>query len=98
MATTRKRSRRWDGGGQSGPQMVSAGKAPGEARIGQALRGRVQAKLAVSQPGDASEREADRTAVAVMRGGDAQGLHPRPALIQRACATCAEEDDVVSRK
>ena len=51
--------------------------------------------LPVSQPGDASEREADRVADAVMRGdtpGAAlTGSAPPSAPLQRACAACEDE-------
>jgi hypothetical protein len=68
-----------------------------------------QAKLAVSAPGDPSEREADRAADAVMGGGPmpAIGGHAPPGHIARACAACeaggapcaaCQEDDRIQRK
>ena len=45
----------------------------------------IQAKLALSQPGDASEDEADRVADAVMSG-------TRVPTIRRTCAACAGEE------
>lgn len=51
----------------------------------------LQPELAISQPGDPSEREADRVADQVMR-------MPDPG-IQRQCAACEEEEELtVSRK
>jgi len=55
---------------------------------------RIQAKLTVSNPGDASEREADRVAGEVMRRPESQpGLtvQPSPLSIQRKCTKCEEE-------
>jgi hypothetical protein len=58
----------------------------------------VQAKLAVSQPGDPYEREADRVADAVMRmpepassiGSSVAGVG-RETIVQRLCTECEEE-------
>lgn len=56
--------------------------------------GLIQPKLTVSDPGDASEREADRVAGEVMRMPEPQpGLTVQrsPLSIQRKCANCKEE-------
>lgn len=106
MATLRKRTRRHEGpgagpgGGGAGNGTVPARRMAGELRIGRALRGTVQAKLAVSRPGDPAEQEADRAAAAVTRGGDvsAVGLVAAP-LVQRVCAGCEQEtEELLSRK
>jgi hypothetical protein len=60
----------------------------------------IQAKLTISQPGDAHEREADRVADAVMRMSS-PGMRPvpagssalAPAGVQRLCADCEDERD-----
>ncbi|MCK8496676.1 DUF4157 domain-containing protein [Myxococcus fulvus] len=52
--------------------------------------------MAVSQPGDALEREAEQVADAVMRAGERAAPDPvshAPPLIQRACAACREEEE-----
>jgi hypothetical protein len=46
----------------------------------------VQAKLAVNQPNDAYEQEADQVADQVMRRAEPN------AMVQRKCATCEQED------
>jgi hypothetical protein len=71
----------------------------------------LQAKLAINQPGDASEQEADRVADAVMRmpatetapaSGSSHGA-PAPAAVQRACACggtcrdCREQAEILQR-
>ncbi len=60
----------------------------------------LQAKLAISHPGDKYEREADRVADAVMRMPDPGASRAIPAiaragdaLAQRMCAGCAEETE-----
>lgn len=60
--------------------------------VRQALRG-AQAKLAVSQPGDACEREADQAADTVMRMAApvAEAVLPVPPSIQRRCPGCEDE-------
>lgn len=60
-----------------------AGNRPLAARIAPAPV-TLQAKLAVNQPGDIYEQEADRVADKVMRMSNAQ--------VQRKCAACAEGD------
>jgi hypothetical protein len=64
----------------------------------QAVGRLIQAKLKVSQPGDPSEREADRVAEHVMRMADTQlpniesSAECAPGMeIQRQCADCEEE-------
>jgi len=61
---------------------------------------RLQAKLAVSQPGDAFEQEADRVAEAVMSqtGSKPISAPPMPVVgpaapVQRKCAACEQEDE-----
>lgn len=54
----------------------------GNSRVGSSLSS-VQAKLAISQPGDPYEQEADRVAEQVMR-------MPKPTLL-RQCAACSPE-------
>jgi hypothetical protein len=62
----------------------------------------VQAKLRISEPGDSFEQEADRVADEVMRAPDptAASFHINQRSgpsIQRACASC-EEEEAVQRK
>jgi len=67
--------------------------------LGNQAFGRViQAKLQISQPGDAYELEADRVAEQVMRTPDAASAGPgagdappQISLLQRKCAQCEEE-------
>lgn len=77
----------------------AAAARPGPSPIGNHVLQRmllakeVQAKLAVSEPGDELERDADETAEAVMRMADpAAPVHEREAAsvprIQRKCAAC----------
>ena len=63
----------------------------------------LQAKLAVSQPDDPYEREADRVAESVMRMAVPQAASPlsfshSSGLAQRKCASCEEEEEKVQRK
>src|SRR5260370_15925441 len=51
------------------------------------LPGAIQTKLAINQPGDVFEQEADRVAEAVMSGGSA------PTTVQRTCACGGTCDD-----
>ncbi|MGH2403081.1 MAG: DUF4157 domain-containing protein, partial [bacterium] len=62
--------------------------------------GTIQAKLAISEPGDPDEQEADRVAEAVMQAPEqtASERVPEPASgerprIQRICAGCEEEEE-----
>ena len=52
----------------------------------------LQRKPAVSLPGDAFEREADNAADHVMRMAEPPAFHAPPAMIQRQCAMCSEEE------
>src|SRR5688572_14091983 len=55
----------------------------------------IQAKLNVSNPGDESEREADRVADDVMRMPDPQAglaVQRSPLKIQRVCTGCEDEE------
>jgi hypothetical protein len=59
----------------------------------------IQAKLRVSEPGDAFEQEADRVADQVMRAPDRNATNSALSqtsqpFIQRACAQCNEEEEV----
>ncbi len=54
-----------------------------------------QPKLAIGAPGDRFEREADRVADTVMRGGSAAVTAAGPPSIQRACAACSEERETI---
>jgi|GEM_PF-5290414 len=86
--------------GKIDPGLIPAASGHSGA-IGQILRsGKIQTKLSVSQPGDALEQEADRTADAIMRmpAGPAEGLSASAPLIQRACDTCEEKEDKVQTK
>ena len=64
----------------------------------------LQAKLAVSQPDDPYEREADRVAENVMRMAVPQAASPlsfsrhSSGRAQRKCASCEEEEEKVQRK
>lgn len=62
------------------------------APLRQALRG-VQAKLSVSRPDDAFEREADQVADRIMHNSTAVASHtqPHPPAIQRLCPECEDE-------
>ncbi|MEN8177723.1 MAG: DUF4157 domain-containing protein [Pseudomonadota bacterium] len=71
---------------------------------------RLQAKLRISTPGDAFEREADRVAEQVMRmqvpqpssaigkSSQTNSALPHGGTIQRICATCAEEEALIQTK
>src|SRR5262245_17792655 len=87
-------------------QKPSAAVLPANAELGnQALLALLQvsqahAKLTMSQPGDADEREADRIADAVLqsdRAAPAIGSSP-PAHVQRMCAACEEEEQHIQAK
>jgi hypothetical protein len=82
----------------AGPQRYPFGGA------GHACPARVQTKLAISQPGDEYEQEADRVAEQVMRLPDPRPKDERSVLdaksgptIQRICAQC-EEDEKLQRR
>src|SRR5213596_3548464 len=55
----------------------------------------LQAKLRVSEPGDASEQEADRVAAAVINSADPTAVTGRVAAaqVQRACRQCEDEEE-----
>ncbi|MFA5241068.1 MAG: DUF4157 domain-containing protein [Sulfuricella sp.] len=59
-------------------------------RVRGALRG-AQARLAVSQPHDPLEREADRVADEVVHGVAGANIHPAGAEVQRTCKECEDE-------
>ena len=69
----------------------------------QAVQARLQPKLVVGPSGDRYEQEADRVADQILRDGPAsrpavEPLPPaRPALAQRDCAGC-DDDEAVQRK
>jgi hypothetical protein len=54
-------------------------------------QGWIRAKLAVSEPGDVYEQEADRVADAVMNDLPGTGIHTAGTGIQRLCSECQEE-------
>lgn len=69
--------------------------------------GAIQAKLAISQPNDPDEQEADRVADQVMRMAEPTPISSAPSTIQRKCVTCAagattcpkcEEEEKLQRK
>jgi outer membrane protein OmpA-like peptidoglycan-associated protein len=69
--------------------------------------GAIQAKLAISQPGDPDEEEADRVADQVMRMAKPTPISSSPGTIQRKCAACeaggatcpkCEEEEKLQRK
>lgn len=69
--------------------------------------GAIQAKLAVSEPSDPDEMEADRVADQVMRMAKPEPIRSAPAMIHRKCAACeaggapcprCEEDEGLRRK
>src|ERR1700752_475733 len=68
-------------------------------RIGNRAVGRiVQAKLNISEPGDAHEQEADRVADEVMRmtvpGAETPSVNPAMPRVQPTCNACAEEEEL----
>ncbi|GGG77807.1 hypothetical protein GCM10007415_07250 [Parapedobacter pyrenivorans] len=75
-------------------------KIPGAASLkGSKARDPVffQPKLAVNQPGDVYEQEADAMAERVMRlvpprGNNTSFFSPRPVVVQRKCKECEEEE------
>lgn len=78
--------------------------APQRAEIRRALSApRLQAKLTVGQPDDAYEREADRVAEQVTRGGTADIASPSSPRVQRACScggscdSCRKKDEELRR-
>lgn len=64
------------------------------------LRAFFQPKLTVNPPGDAYEQEADQVADTVVRMplGTTPFFSGKPAVIQRKCAHCEEEEKAVQRK
>ncbi len=69
---------------------VQQARSPGSSMPGSGLPLFLQPKLAISQPDDPSEVEADRVADQVMRMS--------VPTVQRQCAVCEEEEVPVSRK
>ncbi len=71
---------------------------------------RIQPKLRISTPGDVFEREADRVAEQVMRMPDprlsasdgdsspANGTVSQGGTIQRVCASCSEDEELIQAK
>jgi GH24 family phage-related lysozyme (muramidase) len=63
------------------------------------LPGAIQAKLVVGQVNDPLEREADRAADQVMRMSDPElSITPRPEQVNRKCATCEEDVQMLRTK
>lgn len=69
--------------------------------------GLIQAKLAISQPGDPDEQEADHVADQVMRMAEPVPIGSAPSTIQRKCAACeaggatcpkCEKEQTIQRK
>ncbi len=84
----------------SGARTSSSGRGVDHGVPAQSRRW-IQAKLAVSRPGDASEQEADRVADTVMRGGAMSIAPSRGAPIQRKChagCECADCGRAVQRQ
>jgi hypothetical protein len=76
------------------PQPLALGQRLGNQGLGQLLSARrLQAKLAVSNPNDVYEQEADRVADQVMRMADPQhrSLSNTPVSVQRKCKSCEEK-------
>lgn len=95
--------------GQVRPATRSVGGAGLQAVGNQELQrlfaqGAIQAKLAISQPNDPDEREADRVTEQIMRMEEPVSIYSAPGIIQRTCAAreasgalypnCAEEEKV----
>ncbi len=57
----------------------------------------IQPKLAISQPGDAYEQEADRIADQVMRMRDPRAS-PAPPGVQRKCAACEAHENLQAKQ
>jgi hypothetical protein len=80
---------------RGGQTPTSAAPAPQRAEIRHALASpKLQAKLTVGQPGDEHEREADRVAEEVVRGGGIAGMaasspSPPPDELRRSAASAA---------
>ncbi len=77
-------------------------KALQQALGNQGVLGRLQAKLAINEPGDAYEQEADRAAEAVMSQPNANSTGilsvtgaGASARVQRKCAACEEEEEKI---
>jgi hypothetical protein len=84
----------------SAPSRSSASQQFLQARL---RSGALQAKLAVGPVNDAYEREADRVADAIVSGGSlaatgAAAMPTAPSAVQRKCAACEGEEDMVRRK
>ena len=57
------------------------------------VMGAFQAKLAINEPGDRYEQEADRVSEQVMRAESHDGIRAAPPAIQRLCTGCGEDQD-----
>ena len=96
------------GASAGGLDAAFAPQMAGNLAVQQLFRsGHIQAKLAISQPGDPDEEEADRVADRVMRMAEPGPIGSRPSSIQRKCAageaggaTCpkCEEEEKIRRK
>ncbi len=85
-------------GGQRPPPAVNPWfqlhQTVGNQAMSRLLRaGAVQAKLHVSQPGDADESEADHAAEQVVRARGRTGVIQRKCACGGTCSTCAAEED-----
>ncbi len=91
-----------------GFESISIPQMAGNQAVQQLFRsGHTQAKLAISQPGDPDEEEADRVADQVMRMDEPGGIGSAASAIQRKCAACeaggttcpkCEEEGKIRRK
>ena len=88
-----QRERKGSGSGSRPPSparhpVLALAEAAGNGGLQRLLQaGKLQPKLSLSQPGDASEREADLVADRVMRMAEPSG----GSLIQRMCSGCQEK-------
>lgn len=91
-----------------GFEATSVPQMAGNQAVQQLFRsGHIQAKLAISQPGDPDEEEADRVADQVMRMAEPAPIGSARSTIQRKCAACeaggatcpkCEEEQTIHRK
>ena len=84
--------------GNQGVQRLMSEIVGHSKRTAQTRSPAIQAKLTISQPGDAHEQEADRVADAVMRMPATEAIDQStvasttsPAKVQRLCTECEEE-------
>lgn len=73
-------------------KLKSARAVPPALRSAPARPVGIQTKLAINEPGDQYEREADQVADRVMRMAAPSSISPASMAIQRKCSACEEED------